>query len=84
MPIDLERARAAKLRLYKLLPASLHINGIGITWVGEDYAIKLNLDSAPPDDVALPRDVDGVPVVVEVVGPLSPQLPERAKRPAPG
>ena len=77
MPIDIERARAAKRRLYELLPDSLQINGIGITWVGEDYAVKLNLDSAPPDGLDLPRAVDGVPVVVEVVGKI-------AKRPAPG
>ena len=77
MAIDLERARAAKRRLRELLPADLAVNGIGITQVGEDYAVKLNLAAPPADDLDLPRTVDGVPVVVEVVGRI-------AKRPAPG
>jgi len=75
--VDLERARAAKRRLRELLPGSLQVNGIGITQVGEDYAVKLNLAAAPADDVDLPRAVDGVPVIVEVVGKI-------VKRPAPG
>jgi hypothetical protein len=68
--VDLERARAAKRRLRELLPGALRVNGIGITRVGEDYAVKLNLAAAPGEDVDLPRDVDGVPVVCEVVGPI--------------
>jgi hypothetical protein len=75
--VDLERARAAKRRLRELLPDSLSVNGIGITQVGEDYAVKLNLAAAPADQLDLPHAVDGVPVVVEVVGTI-------AKRPAPG
>ena len=77
MPVDLERARAAKRRLRELLPDSLAVNGIGITQVGEDYAVKLNLTAAPADDRDLPHAVDGVRVVVEVIGPI-------AKRPASG
>ena len=77
MAVDLERARAAKRRLRKLLPADLAVNGIGITQVGEDYAVKLNLAAAPAGDLDLPHTVDGVRVVVEVVGGL-------AKRPASG
>ena len=77
MPVDLERARAAKRRLRELLPDSLPVNGIGITRVGEDYAVKLNLAAAPAGDHDLPHTVDGVRVVVEVVGAI-------AKRPASG
>jgi len=75
--VDLERARAAKRRLRELLPDSLPVNGIGITRVGEDYAVKLNLAAAPAGDHDLPHTVDGVRVVVEVVGAI-------AKRPASG
>ncbi|HEV8239977.1 MAG TPA: hypothetical protein VGS57_11465 [Thermoanaerobaculia bacterium] len=74
MAVDLERARAAKRRLRELLPKAAEVNGIGITQVGEDYAVKLNL-AAPVEDLDLPDSVDGVPVVVEVVGRI-------AKRPA--
>jgi len=77
MAVDLERARAAKRRLRELLPDSLRVNGIGITQLGEDYAVKLNLAAAPAGDLDLPPTVDGVRVVVEVVGAL-------AKRPASG
>ena len=77
MAVDLERARAAKRRLRELLPRGLPVNGIGITQVGEDYAVKLNLAAAPAGDLDLPHTVDGVRVVVEVVGAI-------AKRPAPG
>lgn len=70
MPVDLERARAAKRRLRELLPDSLRVHGIGITQVGEDYAVKLNLAASPSNDVDLPRHVDGVPVVCEVVGAI--------------
>ena len=77
MPVDLSRARAAKRRLRELLPDDLPVNGIGITQVGEDYAVKLNLAAAPAADRDLPHTVDGVRVVVEVVGAI-------AKRPASG
>ena len=77
MPVDLSRARSAKRRLRELLPGDLAVNGIGITQVGEDYAVKLNLAAAPADDRDLPHTVDGVRVVVEVVGAI-------AKRPASG
>lgn len=61
----------AKMRLAKLLPTSARVSGLGITQVGDDYAVKVNLASTPPPGVALPHEVDGVPVVFEVVGPIS-------------
>lgn len=71
MPVDLERARAAKRRLRELLPGSLQVNGIGITQVGEDYAVKLNLAAAPAGALDVPHTVDGVSVVLEVVGRIA-------------
>ena len=73
--VSLDRARAAKMRLGKLLPGSVSVSGIGITQVGEDYAVKVNLASAPPSELTLPQDLDGVPIVFEVVGTISARKP---------
>lgn len=42
--------------------------GVGITKVGNGYGLKVNLRRAPAKKAALPSLVDGVPVVVDVVG----------------
>ena len=66
MAITLEQARAAKVKLLEQVRGVPEVAGVGITRVNEDYAVKLNLIKA--SSVALPSDVDGVPVRVEVVG----------------
>jgi hypothetical protein len=73
--ISIERARAAKERILALLPKTLSVQGVGITQVGDDYAVKLNLAEASPPGVSLPAAVEGVPVVVEVVGRISKRNP---------
>ena len=45
------------------------IVGIGVTRQGKGYAAKVNLGSAV-DLAALPRTVNGVPVIFEVVGSI--------------
>jgi hypothetical protein len=52
------------------------VSGIGITQVGDDYAVKVNLASALPPGVTLPDELDGVPVVFEVVGAISALKPK--------
>ena len=42
------------------------VQGVGITRVDDGYAVKLNLSGRPEREV--PRELDGVPVIVEVVG----------------
>lgn len=69
------RARAAKARVSTLLPKQLKVNGVGITQVGEDYAVKVNLAEPPGEGVSLPDQLDGVPVVVEVVGRIQKRSP---------
>ncbi|HEX3150719.1 MAG TPA: hypothetical protein VHR66_21755 [Gemmataceae bacterium] len=66
-PTTLEQARAAKERAVTEL-ADLPVVGIGITRVGDGYALKVNLDSAPSG--AVPSAVNGVPIKVEVVGKI--------------
>lgn len=48
----------------------VQVNGVGITRVGEGYGVKVNVAEAP-NDTGLPDEIDGVPVVIEVVGQLS-------------
>jgi hypothetical protein len=71
MGVDLEHARAAKKRIRALLPKKAKVNGVGITQVGDDYAVKVNLEEPLRDDLSLPECVDGVPVVMEVVGRIA-------------
>lgn len=64
----LDQARAAKPRVHELLRDVLPLAGVGITRVGEGYAVKVNLSAAPGDGIDLPTEVDGVPILFEVVG----------------
>jgi hypothetical protein len=68
--IDLEKARAAKKKVLAILASVAEVNGVGITRVGQGYGVKINLAESPPAEVSLPEEVDGVPVVVELVGPI--------------
>ncbi len=65
---SLEAARAAKQKTLLALEGRAEVNGVGITRVGAGYGVKVNLAVAPSGTAALPEEVDGVPVVVEVVG----------------
>jgi hypothetical protein len=65
----LSRARKAKNKLARTLEARSDIAGIGLTMVGDALGVKVNLTAAPSGP-ALPASVDGVPVVVEVVGTI--------------
>jgi hypothetical protein len=68
--VSLEQARAAKetaLRRFRKLGA------VGITRVHGRYALKLNLSVPLEPGVALPADIDGVPLRVEVTGTIRPR-----------
>lgn len=69
--IDLEKARAAKKKALSIFSDLAEVNGVGITRVGHGYGLKVNLAGSPPAEVRLPEEVEGVPVVVEVVGRIS-------------
>ena len=68
MPISRDKARAAKDAVHAAFSRLGTVAGVGITKVGEDYAVKVNLEEALPASSAAPDSVDGVPVAVEVVG----------------
>ncbi len=69
------KATAAQRKLQRRVAGIREVNGIGITRVDEGFCLKLNL-SAQVRGTALPDEIDGIPVRVEVVGPI------RARKPA--
>jgi hypothetical protein len=69
--ITLERARAAKKAALERFRNDASVTGIGITRVGGEYAVKVNLRE--PSAAALPETIDGVPVRVEVTGSIRPR-----------
>ena len=71
MPISLEQARAAKESAKAVLAALPGVVGVGITKVGEDYALKVNLREPLPAGVSAPERIGDVQVRVEVVGRIT-------------
>lgn len=67
---SLEEARAAKVVAVAALGSLGGLAGIGITRAGSGYALKVNLSAPPPAGSAVPEEFDGVPVTVEIVGPV--------------
>jgi hypothetical protein len=70
-PATLERARAAKVALRERLAGMPELRGIGIATLAGGYGVKVNV-SRIPANAAIPDDVDGVPVIVDVVGSIRP------------
>ena len=74
----LERARKAKDAAQKLCREMPCVNGIGITKVDGQYAVKVSLSE--PAETALPESVGGVPLVVEVAGRIRMQSARATRR----
>ena len=70
MAVSLEQARAAKEAAKTEIADLPGLTGIGITMVGEDYALMINLTAALPPSIRLPKTIAGVPLCVEVVGQI--------------
>lgn len=68
--ITLEQARAAKAAALRYFEHVGIVVGVGVTRIDADYAVKINLREPLPSHVNVPPDIDGVPVRVEVVGPI--------------
>jgi endonuclease YncB( thermonuclease family) len=67
---SLPKVRAAQRKVMAKLAQVREVNGVGITRVGDGYGLKVNLAAQPKRQVRLPEEIDGVPVRVEVVGPI--------------
>lgn len=72
-PTTLEAARAAKPRALAAFSPLADVVGIGITRIGDTYALKVNLATEPEPSAKLPTTIEGVPVRVEVVGTIRKQ-----------
>lgn len=70
----LDEVRAAKSAAHGAFERLAKVVGIGITRHGNGYALKVNLQRAPGATVVLPKEIAGVPVHVEVVGPIRKRL----------
>jgi hypothetical protein len=67
MYASLDAARSAQQHLAEILSDVPQVNGIGITRIDDGFGLKLNLTDASAED-AVPAEIDGVSVRVEVVG----------------
>lgn len=67
--ISLDQARAAKAKLSRILGKSVDVVGVGIAKRESGYVLKVNVGRMP-EGQTLPSEVDGVPVVFEVVGAI--------------
>lgn len=80
--ISLEQARAAKRSALDRLAGAEAVTGVGITRVGGEYAVKVNLAEPLRKGLQVPDEIDGVKVRVEVVGSIrarTPRSPTRAR-----
>ena len=71
--VTLERARTAKGPALEQFSKLGNVVGVGITRVGNDYVVKVNLSAPLAPGVVAPTQIAGVPVRVEVTGSLSPR-----------
>jgi hypothetical protein len=62
----LDEARAAKSEAATVFGSLADVVGVGITRIGEGYGLKINLREKVA--AALPTEIAGVPIQVEVVG----------------
>jgi hypothetical protein len=76
MPISLAKARLAKAQVTKLVADNANVVGVGLTKMGPDYAVKVNLSARKKRPV--PLTVQGVAVLCEVVGALRKQVTRKA------
>jgi hypothetical protein len=69
--VNIEEARAIKRVLAERLGDEPAVRGLGIARRGSGYVVKLDLATALPRE-KVPAEIDGVTIVVEVVGEIRP------------
>lgn len=72
---SIEEARAAKVKVGRMLADHPDLRGVGIARANGSFGLKVNLADGRRAG-AVPCDVDGVPVLVEVVGDVRALPPE--------
>ncbi len=71
MPVTLDQARAAKPAAKKVCEKFGTVLYVGITRKGKDFAVKVNIQHPPKPGSIIPEKVDGVPLIVAVVGDVT-------------
>ena len=71
--VTLAEARAAKPKAKRVFDELGSVTGVGLTRRGSDYAVKVLLAEPLEHPDECPDKIDGVPVVVQVVGQLHKQ-----------
>lgn len=71
----IECARHAKEVGRKVFPRFGKVAGVGLTKRKGTYAVKVNFAEAPSTPDAIPRQIEGVPVIYQVVGQVRKQAP---------
>jgi len=66
---SLTEARAAKEKVLAQLGGLPELRGVGIALLADDYAVRVNLSKEIGGHV-IPVEVDGVPILVEIVGDI--------------
>lgn len=61
----------AKGKLTEMLACLPELRGVGIAMLDGGFGLKVNLETETT--VPIPSEIDGVPVVVEVVGGIQPR-----------
>ncbi|MGH7485793.1 MAG: hypothetical protein ACREMY_09360 [bacterium] len=74
MAISIDQARQAKDSAKNVLADLPGVVGVGLTKIGDDYALKVNLREELPSGVIVPKQIAGVPVCVEIVGTIKKRL----------
>lgn len=68
--VTLEQARAAKRKLSNMLDGLDELAGLGIAVLPTGYGVKVNLSRRAAR--VIPSEIDGVTIVVDVVGGVLP------------
>jgi hypothetical protein len=69
-PATREEAERAQQKLRARLAGLANVRGIGIAILDHGFGVKVNLERTDAQQ-DIPDDVDGVPVIVAVVGVIS-------------
>ncbi len=68
MVTSIDKARGVKSKIRSRIGRDADIAGIGISKIGADYCVKVNLRRDPHR--SLPETIDGVRIKYEVVGEI--------------
>jgi hypothetical protein len=75
MAATIAQARKAKEKVKALVGANLSLKnslaGIGISTIDSGYGVKVNFATEVAEQRTLPRTLDGVPLMISIVGRVS-------------